>query len=342
MSSASNIEWTQATWNPVSGCTRVHAGCDHCYAVTMTHRLASMGKSKYAGLTVLNPRGDRHFNGVVKCHEDALTVPLRWRKPRRVFVNSMSDLFHEKVPDRFIRLVFAAMSYAGQHTFQVLTKRPARAAAFFADPENDLSACQAEWVVAGIDDTTPTGKHRVGRRGSTGSINGTRRGVGDGNYWPLPNVWIGTSVSDQPTADAMVPHLLRCPGVRFVSYEPALGPVDFSAFFGGPYVGLPGDKIIPNYNLGIDWIIVGGESGTGARPFDAEWARSVIAQGKAAGVPVFVKQLGGRPCDTRGDVPEEFGDVALRLRSKKGGDMSEWPDDLRVREFPTGCEVGNG
>ncbi|MFN8995384.1 MAG: DUF5131 family protein, partial [Pseudomonadota bacterium] len=254
----SNIEWTDRTWNPVIGCTPVSPGCLNCYAAAMARRLEGMGKEDYAPrqveavmgtpydphtpaktLRIAEVRGGRAvFTGEVRTLAHRLTEPLKWRKPCRVFVNSMSDLFHESVPDKFIRLVFAAMSWAGQHTYQVLTKRPDRMAAWFADPENSLSACQAEWLVEAIDDTTPTGKHRIGRRGSTGSINGTRRGVGDGNYWPLPNVWLGTSVENQAAADERIPHLLRCPAaVRFLSCEPLLEHVDLSAFFGGTYIG---------------------------------------------------------------------------------------------------------
>lgn len=122
MSNNSAIEWTEATWNPVSGCTYKSEGCRNCYAVKMTHRLEKMGNKKYAGLTVLNPKGDRHFNGVVRCHEDALTIPLKHKKPTTYFVNSMSDLFHKDAPFEFIDKVFAVMALCPQHTFQVLTK----------------------------------------------------------------------------------------------------------------------------------------------------------------------------------------------------------------------------
>lgn len=139
MAGPSSIEWTQATWNPVTGCSRASAGCDHCYAVRMTHRLAHMGGDKYSGLTHLNAEGKRHFNGVVKCHEDALATPLGWASPTTIFVNSMADLFHRRVPEPFIQRVFEVMLACPHHTFQVLTKRPERAAAL-ADgldwPEN--------------------------------------------------------------------------------------------------------------------------------------------------------------------------------------------------------------
>jgi protein gp37 len=306
MSDGTGIEWCDATWNPVSGCTRASPGCDNCYAVTMTHRLEAMGQAKYAGLTVLNNRGERHFSGKVRCHEDALTIPLSWRKPRRIFVNSMSDLFHREVPDRFIRLVHAAMSYAGQHTFLVLTKRPERAAQWYADEENSLSACQAEWLVADIDDKTPTGKHRIGRRGSEGSINGTRRGVGDGNYWPLPNVWLGASAEDQTRLDERLPHLLKCPAaVRWLSCEPLLGPLDL------------GRMLYPGTDFaGVQWVVVGGESGKGARVSDIAWHRSLLKQCREAGVAYFEKQLGTKPYD--GDV--EF----CRFRS-----FEEWVNKAR-------------
>ncbi len=124
MAVGSTIEWTEATWNPVTGCTRVSTGCDHCYAARMTHRLELMGSKEYAGLTAVNRRGERHFNGVIKTHHDRLSIPHRWRQPRLVFVNSMSDLFHPKVPLDFIKDVFRVMNDCERHTFQILTKRP--------------------------------------------------------------------------------------------------------------------------------------------------------------------------------------------------------------------------
>ena len=124
MSDATTIAWTDASWNCISGCTRVSAGCDHCYSARLTHRLGEMGQKKYAGLTVLNPKGDRHFNGVVRCHEDALTIPLGWKKSRRIFVNSMSDTFHRDVPFEFIDKIVAVAAMRPRHIFQLLTKRP--------------------------------------------------------------------------------------------------------------------------------------------------------------------------------------------------------------------------
>lgn len=275
MATTSNIEWTDATWNPVTGCSAVSPGCAHCYAATMTKRLAAMGREEYEGL--LNSHG--HFNGKVNQLTERLAVPLKWRKPRMVFVNSMSDLFHEEIPDKFIRMVFAIMSICGQHTFQVLTKRAKRMAEWFANDENSLSACQAEliasdWWCDVRPDRTPTNRDRMR---DTSQINGTRRGVGDGNYWPLGNVWLGVSSEDEKRAYERIPHLIDCPAVvRFVSAEPLLGPIDFSGFFG------------------VDWVIVGGESGTKARPMRIEWVREIRDRCKTASIPFFFKQWGRR------------------------------------------------
>jgi protein gp37 len=326
MSENSKIEWTDTTWNPVRGCTKVSPGCANCYAETFAERWRGIAGHPY----------EQGFD--LRLAPDKLTEPLKWKKPRRVFVNSMSDLFHKDVPDEYIRRVFAVMSTAGQHTFQVLTKRADRMADWFADAENSLSMCQAEFIVADKyleAITTPTGRRR---KNDSRAINGTRLGLGDGNYWPLPNVWLGVSVEDQKRADERIPHLLRTPAaVRFLSCEPLLGQVDLSGYFGGAYVGLPGDKVIPNYNFGIDWCIVGGESGPKARPCNVDWIRAIRDQCKAASVPCFVKQLGKEPRPSA--LPS---DQCVRfVKDSKGGDPSEWPEDLRVREFPTPATPGS-
>ena len=375
----SSIEWTDRVWNPVVGCTPVSPGCLNCYAARMAVRLEAMKVEGYGPRVEHTPErlgmpdafgtkvipaetrtvriaevrgandlesggggGRPVFTGDVRLMPEKLGEPLKWRKPCRVFVNSMSDLFHEAVPDEFIRLVMAAMSFAGQHTFQVLTKRPERMAAWFADPANSLSACQAEWVAAGISDETPTGKHRIGRCGSDGSINGTCRGVGDGNHWPLPNVWLGTSVENQAAADERVPKLLRCPGRLFLSCEPLLERVDLSRRGWLYSSGLRGRGRV------IEWVIAGGESGPEARACNIEHLRSLRDQCREVWVPFFLKQLGARPVlasvyDTRLDWPEgtrftrcEGGPWgrSIVLKDKKGGDPAEWPEDLRVREMP--------
>ena len=254
------IEWTDETWNPTTGCTKISPGCAHCY-IERTPPMRMAGRKFVKGKIP------------IQLHADRLTKPLHWRTPRMVFVNSMSDLFHEDVPDEFIRRVFAVMSLAGQHTFQVLTKRADRLEAWFADPANSLSACQAEFCVKHGDHS-----HRIY---DSRAINGTHgQAVGDGNYWPLPNVWLGVSVEDR-SRYKRVHHLLRTPAaVRFLSIEPLLEDL--------------GDLRMEDCWLPerIGWIIVGGESGPGARPMHPDWARSIRDQCQAAGVPFFFKQWG--------------------------------------------------
>ena len=291
----------------------------------MTYRLEKMGQENYTGLTVLNPKGDRHFNGRVLCHDDKLTIPLGWRKPRRIFVNSMSDLFHERVPFEFIDRVFAVMALCPQHTFQQLTKRPERAAEYHASNPLDRVAALIH---------SDLEAHLI---------------------WPLPNVWLGTSVEDQARADERIPWLLKCPAkVRFLSCEPLLAPISF----GDVPLECNHDEGFaePDTNAwvcakceemsgmdGIDWVIVGGESGGGARACDMALIRSIVEQCRAAKVAVFVKQLGKRPIlgdvsDPQGwptkDGPVNWETGEIRLKDSKGGEMSEWPEDLRVREMP--------
>ncbi len=215
MSGNSKIEWTESTWNPVTGCTRISDGCIHCYAERMALRLKAMGQRNYA-------------NGFrVTLHEHMLNLPLHWRTPSTIFVNSMSDLFHEDVPDDFIQRVFAVMKEASWHRFQVLTKRTAR-----------------------LVDLAPA------------------------LPWP-DNIWMGVTV-EKPDYTSRIEHLRMVESaVRFLSLEPLLGPMrqmDLS---------------------GIDWVIVGGESGPGARPMAVGWVRDIHRQCHKAGVPFFFKQWGG-------------------------------------------------
>lgn len=295
----SSIEWTDATWNPVTGCTRLSPGCDLCYAVTMTRRLAAMGQTaKYGGL--VNP-GKSHFNGTVRTHDDALTVPLRKRKATTWFVNSMSDLFHKDVPFEFIAAVFGVMAVTPRHTYQILTKRPERMVEFFAWLEEDAAGevPLASWCVR------------------SASIAGRAAMIPEfdfdwwGDYtdrWPLPNVWLGTSVENQQTADERIPHLLRVPAaVRFLSMEPLLGEVDLLNYLrpicgecagegrvkherGQPWErcrSCYGDGVHPS---GIHWVITGAESGHGARPMDEAWVRCLRDRCAEEDVAFFYKQ----------------------------------------------------
>lgn len=321
---ATSIQWTDETWNPVTGCQKVSPGCKHCYAEGVAHRFW----------------GERRFIDV-QVHPDRLDQPLRWRKPRRVFVNSMSDLFHEDVPDDFIAQVFAVMALAHEHTFQVLTKRPERMRALvsakgFGDVVQNAieEGVDVEWDVPA--------RYRTRVR--------VRK-----NKWlplasfPLPNVWLGVSVEDQQRADERTSLLLETPAaVRFLSCEPLLGTLDLHPWLRQWEAPRRPTHTGSTPTRRLDWLILGGESGPKARPMDLAWARSLVEQGRTAGVPgvpVFVKQLGRRPYDGIypswvGSDPQEFdtADDAIRwldLRDSHGGDPEEWPEDLRVREFPT-------
>lgn len=362
MGANSSIEWTNATWNPIRGCSRVSEGCRNCYAERVAARFSGPGMP-YEGLAVLKTGPTQNpcpqtittakWTGEVRFIEEHLADPLRWRKPRRIFVNSMSDLFHEKVKDSWIDRIFAVMALCPQHAFQVLTKRPERMREYLTGAKlQGREAGRKEWIA-----------ERVFGRGHISDV--------EKAAWPLPNVWLGVSVEDQKTADERTALLKETPAaVRFISYEPALAPVKLSLDCGcGDYkkdhengIGkcrMPNDLthgfMRCDFYRGIDWVIVGGESGPGARPFNIQWARDAIAQCKAAGVPCFVKQFGAyitsrNDTGFEGDTPRSWpmdthtedetaevyqgAPVRVRLKDRKGGDISEWPQDLRVREFP--------
>jgi protein gp37 len=296
---STTIEWTDETWNPITGCTKVSQGCKNCYAEGIANRF-------FAKQYPPNQDGTQRKFTDVRCHPERLDQPLRWKEPRRVFVNSMSDLFHEDVPEEFIRAVFTVMRNAQRHTFQILTKRAAR-----------MLEIVGTWQRNGLL-------------------------LREGHGCILPNVWLGVSVEDQEHADERIPLLLQTPAaVRFLSIEPQLGPVDMtdlpvprdyenlSDAIIQPYrfnaLTSADDEHVYNVHQKIDWVIVGGESGPGARPFQVEWAKSIVDQCRAAGVACFVKQLGSHVIQDG---------EHRKKRDRKGGDMHEWPHELRVREFP--------
>jgi protein gp37 len=347
MSAISAIEWTDATWNPTTGCTKISPGCAHCYIErTPPFRIS----------------GNRFVDGKtdITVFHDRLEQPLHWRKPRRVFVNSLSDLFHEDIGDTFIADVFAVMARAPHHTFQILTKRADRMRAWMQNGSG--------WMTLAVDF-------------SNSPIPGMAM------PWPLPNVWLGVSVENQDFADERIPQLLQTPAaVRFISAEPLLGDVNLAAWLPHAAVYIPAEDspsgktqvrclrcgrltqgmerecrtfgMVPT----LDWVIVGGESGPGARPFEVAWARSIVQQCKTAGVACFVKQLGAHVRgNLTGCLVDQFempsGEwrqlpvivtpgaeawvketrreaIGGCLFDKKGGDPSQWPADLRVREFP--------
>ena len=309
----SKIEWTDETWNPVAGCTLVSEGCRNCYAMRQAHRMnpsvasSRKGRAKYNGTTMAGTKGPT-WTGVVRTVESEMGKPMRWQKPRLVFVCSMADLFHPDVPFEFIDRMVWTMCTANQHTYQLLTKRPERALEYFSRPNAPEL---------------------------------------------LGNVWLGTSVEDQTTADGRIPYLLRCPtAVRFISYEPALGPVNmdkwmpvWTCFTCGHAGDSSPEDHCPNCGahsgdgfglaendpdfIGLDWVIAGGESGPNARPAHPDWFRSMRDQCQAAGVPFFFKQWGAwASADQR---PDLVGD----------GEYAEVPPvgllDPARRGRPDGC-----
>lgn len=344
MSERTTIEWTDRTWNPVRGCSRVSEGCRNCYAERQAARYSGPGQA-FDGFAHSGSAGPR-WTGEVALLPHKLAEPLSWRKPQRVFVNSMSDLFHGRLRNEEIAAVFGVMAACRLLTFQVLTKRPERMREWFEWLERQRGK-RFLWPML-IE-------HAACVAGNSDRLFAAANKSAGIDTWPLPNVWLGVSVEDQATADERIPLLLQTPSaVRFVSYEPALGPVDFQHWLwatapstAGPWT-LPSGRTIRSGGVGgqqlravpareLQWLIVGGESGPGARPFDVDWARSTVQQCREAGVPCFVKQVGSRPCWGKYG-PESGSAMCARaaggVTDAKGADPSEWPEDLRVREFP--------
>lgn len=334
MSTKTDIEWTDTTWNPVRGCSLVSAGCANCYAMKTAHRFSGKGKP-YEGLTELGPQGPR-WTGKIKLVPEALEEPLHWKTPRRVFVNSMSDLFHEDVPDKFIAAVFGVMAACSLHTFQILTKRPERMRQWFRWVESKRSGLTVSLVKQGgawpkVDEySAESVLYAYCAREVLEPLSRITWAP-----WPLPNVHLGVSIEDQATADERIPILLNTPAaVRFISAEPLLGPVDLRFLQPGDppteINALAGTHGVLRPHGGtcahLDWVIVGGESGPGARPCEIKWIYAIKEQCQTAAVPVFVKQLGSNVLTSIG--------TRRRTDDKKGADMAEWPEGLRVREFP--------
>lgn len=283
------IEWTDATWNPVVGCSRVSEGCRHCYAETMAVRQVHMGTERYQGVADVETR--RWTGKVNIAPEKTLLQPLRWKRRRKIFVNSMSDLFHENLPFEEVDKVFAVMALCPQPTFQVLTKRPERMREYFvADPYLRIRQ---------LVDDGPISDFHFSRLDSFEKTQFRRRWGTMMPDLPLRNVWLGVSVENQDAADERIPKLLDTPAaVRFLSCEPLLGPVDLTRLdathktdpgFSALSCGIDDEGTI---DTAVDWVIVGGESGHGARPMRADWVRGIRDQCAAAGVPFFFKQWG--------------------------------------------------
>lgn len=324
MSNGTNIQWTDETWNPIRGCRRRSAGCEQCYAEHVAARFSGPGLP-YEGLIKQTPSGPR-WNGKVRWVPERLEDPLRWTKPRRIFVNSMSDLFFEALSFERIACIFAIMAAAPRHTFQVLTKRPERAAEFFAWLEMEARA-SFDADRPALDSADSLCWHRDRILCDAARAHGVTRSLDHMQPWPLPNVWIGTSVEDQKTADARIPVLLTLPAaVRWVSMEPLIGPVDLTQALAE--VHLSGDW--------PDWVVIGGESGAKdkVRPMEAEWVRKIIADCRDFDVAVFVKQLGRHLADDYGTTKPSKKDPKTLVRDLKGGDPAQWPSWMRVREWP--------
>lgn len=293
MGDKTNIEWTDATWNPVVGCSIKSAGCTNCYAMKMARRLELMGQPIYQGHTQ-TVNGKAVWTGKVEASNWGQVIkPLSWKKPRRIFVNSMSDLFHENLAEDVIDQVFAVMALCPQHTFQVLTKRPERMFHYLTRPFQDRLGTFSRQVMIGSEVSMIAVGTGATKRPSI---------LQDGDElttWPLPNVWLGTSVEDQRAADERIPLLLQTPAAkRFLSCEPLLGPLNIKQHLeaweehGVDMTREVGSRVgaCVGVTPGLDWVIAGSESGHGARPCDIEWVRSLKDQCVEAGVPFFYKQ----------------------------------------------------
>lgn len=335
MADKSAIEWTEATWNPLVGCSVVSPGCTNCYAMQLAGTRLDHTE-RYGGLTHKTKAGPV-WNGEVRLVADVLFQPLRWKRPRMIFVNSMSDLFHESVADETIDRVIAVMALCPQHTFQVLTKRAARMRAYFSD----LNALYARIHTMILERFREKAARFDGNRAADNLNAWLAQGA-------LPNVWLGVSAEDQARANERIPDLLATPAaVRWVSAEPLLGPIDFTRIekvpqrLGSTRAGIhlnalhgkyveSGMSYIGEWDINgpypadasairLDWIVVGGESGPGARPMHPDWARSIRDQCAAAGVPFFFKQWGNfLPAgQTMGNGRLWFPDCGSSLRATK-------------------------
>jgi protein gp37 len=326
-----SIEWTDATWNPTRGCSKVSAGCANCFAERMAARFSGPGQP-YEGLTL-----DGHWVNGARFVPEMLDAPLRWKQPRRVFVNSMSDLFHDDVTNEQIAAVFGVMAACPQHTFQVLTKRPQRMLEWF------------EWILAEADliredVIDKTGSARpVEHWIACQTIGRAEELIGDGLIipveeedtipmsWPLPNVHLLVSCEDQATANERIPLILRCPAaVRGVSLEPLLGAIDLTNITAATPTGpeqwdvLSDDEYddeIGGPGPRLSWVIVGAETGPHRRSCDVRWIKSLVNQCRSAGVACFVKSI----------------EVSEHNRTRVSKDPNEcggWPKGLRVRMYP--------
>jgi protein gp37 len=362
MADKTSIEWTDATWNPIVGCSILSPGCAGCYAMGMAARIEAMtaalraqgknGAPQYDG-TTKKVKGKAIWTGKLALAGDSiLAEPLSWRQPRRVFVNSMGDLFHEDVPDEWIDRVFAVMALAPQHTFQVLTKRAARMQEY-------ANGIQSKIPFLGRMPLERIHLEAAGHMEGDGGFMDVLKQHGNiyslylDTPWPLPNVWLGVSAERQQEADERIPELLATPAaIRFVSAEPLLGPIDFTSICTGHYFidALRGRKYhdapegvhsATEECAKLDQIIVGGESGRDARPMHPDWARWIRNDCAAASTAFFFKQWGrwspDRPEDGLwSDFRPSVEPVMFPIGKKASGRLL---DGVEHSEFPEMPEV---
>lgn len=307
---STEISWTDETLNFLAGCSKVSAGCRNCYAINMAHRLPAMAKAleakgknsgRLAAYEGLTKKGDHgiDWTGKISFIPEALQQPYKWKKPRKIFVNSMSDCFHESVKDEWLDQFFAVAALTPRHTYQILTKRPERMLQYLCYPERQ-------------------------------AMIRAHLGMDDAMCWPLPNVWLGVTVENQKAADERIPLLLRTPAsIRFLSCEPLLEKMTVSLWLnkGGGKGWVNGSRQVGTIGKQLDWLIIGGESGNSARLCNVEWIRFLVNEGQKSKVPVWVKQMGSKVFSPK----NPMWDNSI---TGKGTDQSEWPEDLRVREFP--------
>lgn len=296
MADGSKIEWTDATWNPITGCAVVSPGCTNCYAMKLAGTRLKHHPSRI-GLT-RDTKAGPVWTGEVRFNPDWLDQPLRWKKPRMIFVCAHGDLFADGVKDQWLYQIFTVMALAPQHTFQVLTKRPERMRQYLLEMqrcyENDTTEFSARWGAAAAEVS--------GSPCAAGAI--------EDRDFPLPNVWLGVSAEDQKRAEERIPVLIDIPAVvSWISAEPLLGEMNVTPWL---------DR--------LQWIVAGGESGDGARPMQPEWARSLRDQCSAAGVPFLFKQWGNhRVCS------DANGPYMLRVPKAEAGRLL---DGIEHNEFP--------
>lgn len=308
--SKTTIEWTEQSWNPITGCTKISAGCKHCYAETFYERFYGKGS----------------FKNII-CHEDRLDIPLKTKKPTVFFVNSMSDLFHEQVPFEFIHKIYTVMALCPQHTFQVLTKRSQRMVDYYNKYNNgigddrELERHAIDFVHLMYDKEGKFLPH-LKVAGWFFDVTKDEDGLTDSTLifeheGPLENVWVGVSVENQEAAEERIPHLIEVPSfVRWLSCEPLLGPINL-------LIPAPSKFELHYY---IDWIVVGGESGPGARRMDPGWVKDMRYRYKErCGIPFFFKQWGA------------FNEDGKRVGKKKSGRLldgvlyNEYPKQMKVK-----------